>query len=949
MNLDTLLLIIVLFLLLLDIGAVLYILFSKWKHHQNRKKNASVTYFLLNHFSKATPDEIKEFLGTKQLKLIFLDQYIEMRQEIKVGSELDLKFKKVLEWSKLDTFFVNKLNSFGKSQKINAAIYLGYIGNTISRINLEQLLSKENNWLVKMYACSALMEINHKDSIPFIVATLPDSPKWYSHKVMIFLNEFGFSFHSYINTLFKSDNKNLKLAIVHFSREYIEEDLHEFLQCAVQDPDPDIARAAAESLYNQYPLDLNRSHFLHHSDPVISGFAIRSLGKKITDENIDTLVYLLDNETHFVNARAALIDIINNAPLVIDNLVNYCSKQINSTIKERLNKIISIKAEYFILRLQDKDNSKAFSILKGMIKLRQINAIMGFLSKNKDIEIENQILNVVREAIKEDNSAANLIQQFFDERLLKKLNLVRITPEIVSSERKDSKFNRPLLVVLLSAAILLFPLLFLIRHWNHLSESSIRRILELFILDGNYYLIFYSFTISCVYLILLFISVLGALKQKFYTNVKKKAFLFRKNVLPSITIIAPAYNEELTIIESVSSLLNVKYPDYEVIIVNDGSNDKTLYTLIDYYKLEKIDILYDAKIKTNPVRGIYKCRAINRLTIIDKVNGGKADSLNTGINLSSKEFFCGIDADSLLEDNAMLKIVSTSLDEDKETIAIGGNIFPINGCKVSRGVLEEVNLPKNWLINFQFIEYIRAFMAGRIGWSSVDCLLIISGAFGLFNKARVIECGGYLTSSGKYNKDTVGEDMELVVRLNRYMLEQKIPYSIKYSYNANCWTEVPGKMSILLRQRDRWHRGLIDILTFHMKLLCNPRYGRIGTVALPYFYLFEMMGPWIELQGYCMVIAALFLGLLNPTIAILLFISTTMVGIFISTASLIIAEQEVNYFKGKDILKLIFFAFIENFGFRQFMSMWRVVGYVNALRGASGWGKMQRKGFGGSK
>jgi cellulose synthase/poly-beta-1,6-N-acetylglucosamine synthase-like glycosyltransferase len=445
--------------------------------------------------------------------------------------------------------------------------------------------------------------------------------------------------------------------------------------------------------------------------------------------------------------------------------------------------------------------------------------------------------------------------------------------------------------------------------------------------------------------VLLFISTIGSLRQRWYSRVKKRAFLFKKDILPSITIIAPAYNEELSIIESVNSLLNIRYSDFEVVVVNDGSRDNTLLKLINYFELQKIDRFTQQIINTMPIRGVYANPSLPGLTVIDKVNGGKADSLNTGINYSTKEYFCGIDADSLLDNDALLRIVSSSIDANKEPVAVGGNIFPVNGCKVSQGVLESVGLPDNALANLQFIEYIRAFMAGRIGWSMVNCLLIISGAFGLFNKKRVIEIGGYLTSSSKYQKDTVGEDMELVVRLNRYMLEQKIPYTISYSYNANCWTEVPSKLDSLLKQRDRWHRGLVEILTLHRRLFFNKKYGRIGFVAMPYFLIFELIGPWLELQGYILVFLAALFSLLDPVTALLLFIATVMMGIFISTSSLVIAEQEINYFSKKDVLRLIGYAFLENFGFRQLISIWRTAGFLSVVKGKSGWGTIKRTGF----
>lgn len=257
----------------------------------------------------------------------------------------------------------------------------------------------------------------------------------------------------------------------------------------------------------------------------------------------------------------------------------------------------------------------------------------------------------------------------------------------------------------------------------------------------------------------------------------------------------------------------------------------------------------------------------------------------------------------------------------------------------------ETELPKDNLARFQTIEYIRAFMAGRVGWAYLNSLLIISGAFGLFLKERAVEVGGYLTSSGKYGKDTVGEDMEMVVRITRHLHEHKISHRILYAYNANCWTEVPEDFSTLQRQRDRWHRGLLDILFFHRRILFNFRYGRIGLFAFPYFMIFECIGPFLELQGYLMVIAAMILGLLNAKITMLLFVSTILMGIFISLSSLIIAGDIARKFSLKENIILLFYAFAENFGFRQIMSFLRVYGHISALKKPKGWGEMKRKGF----
>jgi cellulose synthase/poly-beta-1,6-N-acetylglucosamine synthase-like glycosyltransferase len=416
-------------------------------------------------------------------------------------------------------------------------------------------------------------------------------------------------------------------------------------------------------------------------------------------------------------------------------------------------------------------------------------------------------------------------------------------------------------------------------------------------------------------------------------------------MLPTVSIIAPAFNEAKTIIESANSLLNLKYPEYELVVVNDGSKDETLDVLISYFGLARTDHYFSPRLKTARVRGIYKNPLYPRLVVVDKENGGKADSLNAGINIASKEYFCGIDADSLLEPDALLKIASLTLNFGVETPALGGNVFPINGCDVDRGKITNIALPENNLARLQTIEYLRAFMCGRLGWAQINSLLIISGAFGLFRKERIVAVGGYLTSNERYGRDTVGEDMELVVRIARLMREKKQKYRIGYAYNANCWTEVPESAKVLKRQRDRWHRGLIDIMYFHRKLLFNPSYGRMGLVGMPYFLIFEMIGPLFEIQGYLMVGLAAVFGLISTRLALLLFLSSIGMGVFISMASVLIAERQLSYFSYRDTLRMLAIALLENFGPRQVFSMWRVLGFFSAMKKPAGWGKMERKGF----
>jgi cellulose synthase/poly-beta-1,6-N-acetylglucosamine synthase-like glycosyltransferase len=338
------------------------------------------------------------------------------------------------------------------------------------------------------------------------------------------------------------------------------------------------------------------------------------------------------------------------------------------------------------------------------------------------------------------------------------------------------------------------------------------------------------------------------------------------------------------------------------------------------------------------VRQVHRSRTHPSLWLVDKENGGKADALNAGLNYCYTPIFCAMDADSILEPEALIRIVRPFL-EDATTVAVGGVLRIVNGCTVERGRVTGVGLPTNLLAKFQVLEYLRVFLAARIGWASLDATLIISGAFGIFRREAVVAVGGYAT-------DTVGEDMELIVRLHRRGFETRTPHRIHFVPDPVAWTECPESAAVLGRQRDRWQRGLCQSLMRHKRMLFNPRYGRVGLLAFPYFFFLEMMGPVIELGGYLSLGATIVAGRADWFV-IGAFLSVVVVlGGVLSLAAVALEELSFRrYPRFTDLLKLFGLAALENFGYRQLNSWWRVKGTISAIRGVKGWGKMTRKGF----
>ena len=409
---------------------------------------------------------------------------------------------------------------------------------------------------------------------------------------------------------------------------------------------------------------------------------------------------------------------------------------------------------------------------------------------------------------------------------------------------------------------------------------------------------------------------------------------------PRLAVIAPAYNEEATIVESVRGLLTLRYPNLEVVVVNDGSTDSTLAVLAREFDLHAVHPDPEPLVDHAPIIGIHRSRRVEQLVVVDKVNGGgKADAMNAGLNASSADLVCYIDADTLIDPEALLRLVQPFIDSD-DVVAAGGTVRVVNGSEVRAGRVVERRAPKRFLPGVQSVEYARAFLFGRMGWNKLGGNLIISGAFGLFRRDAVGAVGGLLHG-------TVGEDMELIVRLRRRAAEQGTAGKIVFVPDPIAWTEAPSKVRDLAGQRDRWHRGLTDTAWRHRRLFFNPRYGALGTVVYPYYVLVELIAPLVEAFGLLTLPIALWLGVVNWEFAVLLLILAYGYGMVLTTCSLLLEERaQVPYARFRDRLTLLPWVFLESFGYRQMTVVWRIRGIWNYLRKRTDWGSMSRAGFG---
>lgn len=441
--------------------------------------------------------------------------------------------------------------------------------------------------------------------------------------------------------------------------------------------------------------------------------------------------------------------------------------------------------------------------------------------------------------------------------------------------------------------------------------------------------------------IMSFINIRLFLRKESYTDYK---VIVGSPLAPGISVIAPAFNEGLTIISNIRSLLTFDYPNYEVIIINDGSTDDTLEKVVNEFSLVKVDFAYDIKLSAKPVRGVYKStdEAYAKLVIVDKENGkSKADATNVGINVAAYPYFLCTDVDCILHDQTLQMLIRPMMEEEKKrVIATGATLRMANSCEVDEGVLIKIVAPKPLLARFQELEYIRSFVLGKMGWSYINAVPNVSGGLGMFDKEIAVKAGGYDPAS-------FGEDMELRMRMSRYVYDNKIDAAVRYIPTTLCWTEGPTSLKIFMRQRTRWARGLMQLMQAHKKMLFNPAYGRVGLIVFPYNFFFELLAPVIEFLGIIYYIFLIYFGLVNWPYAIILLIFVYTYSVMISSLSVLWDQLTFQYYKTwRDVVGIISMVFIEMLIYHPLIVVFALRGYYFHLSNRTHtWGNMQRRGF----
>lgn len=877
--------------------------------------------------------------------ILLFNAFISILQNIEPGKAEQRNVINFLAGKKMTSYFVKQIRSTSVYRRSRAAHYLGYLGEKASREALRKQLFREKKENVKLYLIYAVCLLNDTESIPGILFAMQNTSDLFVKRTAGLFT----AFPSFCITLFykSQDKKDITLIklITEVARISPYRIFPQFLVDVFLDSSCPLEtrRTAFGCLMNSYPESLDPAGFIDYFDDEFEQIAIAALGRRPDTHNAEFLIQKAMGTRNAEYAVAALSSMVEQSDTVFFYVINLFKKETLPKRIDILAGILSSRFEYFLPGISEAE-SRNNIIISELIKSGKTSGLISFMNENTDREIENRLVSIIQNTLQKEKTDTSDFQIYLKETILQKVGLERKPPLANDGFKRREYIKRIPLSIILSA-ILVLPVLFFLSIYFSKQSLTLRSKEGIFVNDILFAFGCYALALDVFYSVLSFLSFRESLNERNYFLLKPSSFLFLPDMLPSVSILSPAFCEQETIIESVESLLNVNYPDYEIIVINDGSTDKTLDILLSHFNLKKTDVVYTERLQTRKVRGIYKNELIPHLTVIDKINGGKADSLNAGVNFASKEYVLGTDSDCILDRDSLLHMMAPFIDEKKMVIASGGVIVPANGCTVKNGAIEERHVPKELIPRLQTLEYFRAFLSNRLGWSKLRTMMIISGAFGVFRREQILSVHGYLTGKEKYAKDTVGEDMELLIRVVGNLKDNSEPYSVLYSSGAVCWTEVPSSLKILKRQRDRWQRGLIDILFFHNKMFFNPRYGSHGMFGFPYYFIVEVIGPWFQMLSMILLAAGLCMGLVSTDMLLFILSADLIITLALSIFALYIGNTGKEIFSVKDQLKLIIAAIPETLGLRLIISFFRITGYISALRNVTGWNKFSRKGF----
>ncbi|HAE22146.1 MAG TPA: hypothetical protein DCG47_07475, partial [Spirochaetaceae bacterium] len=731
------------FFLFANLVALLFLFIGKARGRAVHKRVQLIRGALSDAVLLGNIDRLKTLVSLHPEEALLL--WRDMRASLTFNAAAMEPVQEIFRATGIEQRLIRLLHSPSAFKRYRAALVIRPL---VSRSNIDEIiksLEREKREFIRLALVKNLVDSGEQKALDGIARSLDRCSLGYFKSVRAMLASAGPRFIGWAHSRAFSEDAGVKIAILAGAKAHVTKWLKDYVKSHIEHDDPRIRSTALESAESVYPELLAELAYEPATDTVSRRVAIRCLTRISYPLDLEGFYPLFIDPSVQDVAIEALANYVSLHPEELERTVDGMHAADDPDIRRGLALALSQRLPYLLVSSEDPSRCKP--IVEGMIEAGKSAVIIAFLNANHNAATEDLVLKWLKPYLETQLAFRSECAAYLNKEL-------RDTLGIEAHERPKSTRKIPLTKadrIGLSAVLALIILIPIAGIALGLSGATIGRtwiVAREVFRQFTWWFGFYAISLNGIYILLLVFARNKLMAQAANWRLLDKEYLFTPGILPSISILAPAYNEEKTVVQSVHSLLTLEYPDFQVIVINDGSADNTMDILMREFELERIDPAMSAMLPTAPIRGVYRSPRNAKLLVIDKENGGKADALNTGINLARCEYVCSIDSDSLLEPDALLRMTAEIITSDRETIAVGGNILPVNGCTVERGMLQTIALSNNALAGLQTIEYLRSFIAGRLGWSSVNALLIISGAFGLFRRDRVLEIGGYMTGHG---------------------------------------------------------------------------------------------------------------------------------------------------------------------------------------------------------
>lgn len=941
---DTILLIkLILICLTIDIMLFLGLVIRRYMLVFSFKKNKRLEKNILNSFLNKSISKVKK----RDIDL-FVGNYSELMDNVHMSSEEKELIKSAVKNSNFIKLNGKLLNSIFIKSRIKSTVILAFIGGKESVKLLEQRLIKEKNYIVKLYIINSLIIQDSHISDRLIYESLIEAPIWYQKRFCKLIMEYKEYFYQSLDSVIDRKEVEIKKAIIYIGSIYYDIRLKKFM---LEEIDSKLIKKSyktspkkrknlyftLECLAVHYHKSLDHERYLESDDINIREIAIKSLEKYGG-------VYSFDRVMEHVKDKEVL-DVVKSSILTLLENDDSLTRHVSQLFIEEQNKgfldvyayVLSYKIDYFAHRLVSSERKKMRKIIEKIIFHNYNMGIIDYLNKNKNLEVENEIIDLLNNVFEIDGSTTKDYTLYLDMDLKRKMHLRSEGFYISPYKMKSlSTYKKIFISVLFTFTLLSMPALYFLININNVRLMSAAEIINGIMLDIPVYLGFYYVIINSMYIIMCVISINSSEKQKYMEKVKRKVKVFERALLPSISIIIPISNHKKYLIDGLNGYLNIKYPDYDVILVDDGSDDESFELLSDYYGLYKEDFNIE-KLEDYPsIRSIYRSRKNINLVYVDKKRTGKSDCLDLGSILSDKDYVCAADIDGVMDQDYLYKMASRTNDEEEETVAVLGNIVPINDCEKVKGCIYKYNLPRTLIGKLQYIDLFRNYINLKIARGSMNNILMPAGSFCLFKRDKLMDIGGYRGYEFEFKSDTNKEDLDIMYRLIKHMHDNLLPYRISYNSFGNYYRVLPDNILTLRKLRRRWQREYLDAVITHSDMLLNPNYGLTGEFNSVFNLILEVLAPLFEIFALCILIIVAISGKLSLDVGVFVLFGITL-GTIASVLPICMINSESEKSSILDVFKLVLLSVISTFGYMQIVRAFKISDVIGAVRKHDGY------------